>query len=62
MRAQREAMATMGELEHRPDLIKLSHTLMAVLGTVYEVALAAALEWQVSGGGGAGGVAGLRVG
>jgi len=47
---QREAMATMGVLERRPDLLALSHKLMAVLGTVCVAALAGQ-----GGGGGVGG-------
>jgi len=42
-RAQREAMATMSVLVDRPDLIKISHKLMAVQGSVFAAALAASL-------------------
>ena len=42
-RAQREAMATMSVLEHRPDLLKLALDLMAVLGSACGAALATAL-------------------
>ena len=44
-------MATMGVLERRPDLLALSHKLMAVQGTVFATALAG----QVGGGGVGGG-------
>ena len=42
-RAQREAMTTMSVFEHHPDLIKLTLDLMAMLGSVYDAALTAAL-------------------
>ena len=53
-RVQRKAMATMSVLEHRLDLMQLSHKLTAVLGSVFAAALAAAVGDGGQGGGGAG--------
>jgi len=50
-RAQREAMATMGMLEHHPHLMKLALDLMAVLGSVIGI-VATALGGDVQCGGG----------
>jgi len=49
---QREAMVTMGVLEHRPDLIKLSLQLMAVFARLCGTFAAetAALNAQAAGG------------
>jgi len=55
-------VAMMVVLEHHPNLIQLSHTLMAVLDTVYEVVCGTVLEGHCSGGVTGGGGAGLRVG
>jgi len=57
-----ECVAMMVVLEHHPNLIQLSHTLMAVLDTVYEVVCGTVLEGHCSGGVTGGGGAGLRVG
>ena len=43
-RAQREAMTTTGVFEPHPNLIKLTLDLMAMLGSVYDAALTAALR------------------
>lgn len=58
-RAQREAMASMGVFELRPDLFRLFHTIMAALGSAFAAALVAlGGEGQGGGGGGAGAGAG----
>ena len=54
MCVQREAMATMGVLEHRADLIKLFLKLMAVVGTASVNAIAALTVPAAGGAAGAG--------
>jgi len=50
---QREAMATVNVLEHRPDLIKLFPHLMAVLGSVIAIMSAENAEHKARVAGGA---------